>query len=129
MYNLQTGDGWYVAEGIVVHNCRHSISIYLPGVTKPLPPKADRTRATYEQSQQQRSLERQVRAWKRRAAGAIDDTKKAQANAKVREYQGRIRQLVSDTGLPRKSHREQIDTQARPATAEQPARTARRAVR
>jgi hypothetical protein len=117
------------AAGLMHPNCRHSISIYLPGVTKRLPPKADRTRATYEQSQQQRYFERQVRTWKRRAAGSIDDQKKAQANAKVREYQGRIRELVADTGLPRKSHREQIDVQARPATAEQPARSARRAVR
>jgi hypothetical protein len=117
------------AAGLMHPNCRHSISIYLPGVTKPLPPKTDRTRASYEQSQQQRYLERQVRAWKRRAAGAIDDTKKAQALAKVRAYQGRIRELVDETGLPRKSHREQIDTQARPVTADQPARPARRAVR
>ncbi|MFM9602689.1 phage minor capsid protein [Streptomyces turgidiscabies] len=95
------------AAGLMHPNCRHSISIYLPGVTRPLPPKADRTRATYEQSQQQRYLERQVRKWKREAAGAIDDKKRARANAKIREYQGRIRELVAETGLPRKSHREQ----------------------
>lgn len=96
------------AAGLMHPNCRHSISIYLPGMTRPLPPKADRTRATYEQSQQQRYFERQVRAWKRRAAGSIDDEKKAAANAKVRAYQGRIRELVAETGLPRKSHREQL---------------------
>lgn len=96
------------AAGLMHPNCRHSISIYLPGVTRPAPPKADRTRATYEQSQQQRYLERQVRTWKRKAAGAIDGEKKAQANAKVRAYQGRIRELVAETGLPRKSHREQL---------------------
>ncbi|MCX4575617.1 phage minor capsid protein [Streptomyces sp. NBC_01571] len=96
------------AAGLMHPNCRHSISIYLPGVTKPLPPKAERTRATYEQSQQQRYLERQVRKWKREAAGAMDDQKKAAANAKVRAYQGRIRALVAETGLPRKGHREQL---------------------
>ncbi|QJT04363.1 capsid protein [Streptomyces asoensis] len=100
------------AAGLMHPNCRHSISIYLPGVTQPAPPKADRTRATYEQSQQQRYLERQVRAWKRKAAGAIDDDKKAKANAKVRAYQGRIRTLTAETGLPRKSHREQIGSGA-----------------
>lgn len=96
------------AAGLFHPNCRHSQSAYLPGLTKPLPPKADRTRATYEQSQKQRYLERQVRKWKREAAGSLDDTKKARANAKVREYQGRIRELVAETGLPRKSHREQL---------------------
>lgn len=105
------------------------MSAYLPGVTRPLPPKAERTRATYEQSQEQRRLERQVRAWKRRAAGALEDKDRKAANAKVRAYQTRIRELVAETGLPRKSHREQIDTPAKPATATRPATPARRAAR
>ncbi|MGQ4358557.1 phage minor capsid protein [Streptomyces sp. SAS_272] len=117
------------AAGLFHPNCRHSVASYLPGLTRPPAPKADRTRATYEQSQQQRYLERQVRAWKRRAAGAVDDGNRAKANARVRDYQKRIRELTADTGLPRKSHREQIDAAARPATAERPARPARQAVR
>lgn len=117
------------AAGLMHPNCRHRLSIYLPGVTKRLPPKASRTRATYEQSQQQRYLERQVRAWKRRQAVAEGIGDAQAARAKVRAYQARIRELTAETGLPRKSHREQIDALARPATAEQPARPARRAVR
>ncbi|MFJ6566232.1 phage minor capsid protein [Streptomyces sp. NPDC091292] len=96
------------AAGLLHPNCRHSVSSYLPGVTRALPSKVDRTRATYEQSQQQRYFERQVRRWKREAAGAMDEKKKAQANARVRAYQGRIRELVAESGLPRKSHREQL---------------------
>lgn len=98
------------AAGLFHPNCRHSVASYLPGVTRPSAPKADRTRASYEQSQQQRYFERQVRKWKREAAGSIDDAKKARANAKVREYQGRIRELVAETGLPRKSRREQLSS-------------------
>lgn len=98
------------AAGLFHPNCRHSVSIYLPGVTRPRPKPP--SRATYEQSQQQRYLERQVRRWKRDAAAAIDDKKKAGANAKVRAYQGRIRELTAETGLPRKSRREQIGTGA-----------------
>ncbi|TMV00277.1 hypothetical protein FGK60_09695 [Streptomyces sp. DASNCL29] len=106
VYNLQTGNGWYVAEGIVVHNCRHSIGAYFPGLTRPRTPAPKR--ATYEQSQKQRYYERQVRAWKRRAAGELDDAARRRANAKVRAYQGRIRELTAATDLPRKSHREQL---------------------
>ncbi|NUS78472.1 MAG: capsid protein [Streptomyces sp.] len=94
------------AAGLLHPNCRHSISIYLPGVTRPRPKPP--SRATYEQSQQQRYFERQVRMWKRKAAAAVDDAARKRANARVREYQGRIRVLVAQTGLPRKSHREQI---------------------
>lgn len=94
------------AAGLQHPNCRHTVSIYLAGVTRPRPKPP--SRATYEQTQQQRYLERQVRAWKRRAAGSVDDKQRTAANAKVRAYQGRIRELVGETGLPRKSHREQI---------------------
>src|SRR5690606_4978208 len=111
VYNLQTGDGWYVAEGIVVHNCRHNISAYLPGVSRI--PEPQEPRGTYEDSQKQRYLERQVRKWKRLEAAAMDDTTAKARRARVRAYQGRIRELVTETGLPRKSHREQIDVPGR----------------
>ncbi|MFE6408160.1 phage minor capsid protein [Streptomyces sp. NPDC057837] len=96
------------AAGLMHPNCRHSVSIYLPGLTRPRPKPP--SRATYEQTQQQRYLERQIRAWKRRAAAAVDDTQRTRANARVREYQGRVRELVAETGLPRKSRREQLAT-------------------
>lgn len=94
------------AAGLFHPNCRHNVSIYLPGVTRPRPKPPNR--ATYEQTQRQRYFERQVRMWKRKAATAVDDKARARAAAGVREYQKRIRELVAETGLPRKSHREQI---------------------
>ncbi|MFJ3537047.1 phage minor capsid protein [Streptomyces sp. NPDC090109] len=94
------------AAGLLHPNCRHTVSVFLPGVTRPRPKPLSRT--TYEQTQEQRRMERQVRAWKRRAAAALDEERRKAANARVRAYQGRIRELVAETGLPRKSHREQI---------------------
>jgi hypothetical protein len=96
------------AAGLFHPNCRHSISAYLPGVTtRPESPPHPQG-ATYEDTQQQRYLERQVRAWKRRGAVAMDEQARRKANAKVREYQARLRQLTAETGLRRKSQREQI---------------------
>jgi ribosomal protein S20 len=95
------------AAGLLHPNCRHSVSIYLPGLRRPRPKPP--SRATYERTQQQRYFERQIRTWKRRVAAAVDDAQRAQANARVREYQGRVRELVAQTGLPRKSRREQIN--------------------
>ncbi|MEU2443550.1 phage minor capsid protein [Streptomyces althioticus] len=94
------------AAGLMHPNCRHRVSAYLPGVTKEPPPVPER--ATYEQSQQQRYLERQVRKWKRRAEAAVDDKDRKAANARVRAYQTKIRELVDESGLPRKPHREQL---------------------
>ncbi|MFD6421560.1 phage minor capsid protein [Streptomyces sp. NPDC060198] len=96
------------ADGLLHPNCRHNIAIYLPGLTRRREPTP--SRASYEETQHQRYLERQVRAWKRKAAGAMDDDRKQAANTKVRAYQGRIRALVAETGLPRKRHREQLST-------------------
>ena len=93
------------AAGLQHPNCRHRVSVYLPGVTRRPAPQPNR--ATYEQTQQQRYLERQIRAWKRRAAAAMTDEERTAAGARVRAYQARVRELVDATGLPRKSHREQ----------------------
>lgn len=96
------------AAGLFHPNCRHNLSAYLPGVTtRPQSPPHPQG-ATYEDTQQQRYLERQVRAWKRRSAVAMDDAARTKANAHIRAYQARIRQLTAETGLRRKSSREQI---------------------
>lgn len=96
------------AAGLMHPNCRHRVSAYLPGVSRI--PKAQPSRGTYEDSQRQRYYERQVRKWKRLEAAAMDDQRRTAARARVRAYQARIRELTAETGLPRKSHREQLAT-------------------
>lgn len=95
-----------IAAGLMHPNCRHSLSAYLPGVTK-IPthtedPEGDKAR------QQLRYLERKVRHWKRREAAVIDPAAKKPAAVQVRAYQARIREHVAATGLHRQSGREQI---------------------
>ncbi|MHC5259901.1 phage minor capsid protein [Streptomyces sp. UC4497] len=96
------------AAGLFHPNCRHALSAYLPGVTtRPKTPPHPQG-ATYEDTQRQRYYERQVRAWKRRAAAGMDEGARRTANAKVRAYQARIRALTDEKGLARKRPREQI---------------------
>lgn len=95
-----------VAEGLMHPNCRHSLSAYLPGVTR-VPTHTEDT-AGDKARQELRRLERQVRKWKLRAAAAIDPVAKKGAQTKVREYQARIRAHVAATGLHRQPAREQI---------------------
>ncbi|MFI6443816.1 phage minor capsid protein [Kitasatospora sp. NPDC050543] len=96
------------AAGLMHPNCRHSLSLYLPGVTSRPSSPPHPGGATYKDTQQQRYYERQVRLWKRRAAVAIDDQATRLAGQKVRVYQSRIRELTSEKQLPRKRTREQI---------------------
>ncbi|MFI6266150.1 phage minor capsid protein [Micromonospora sp. NPDC051006] len=97
-----------ITAGLMHPNCRHSLSAYLPGITKAPTntedPEGDKAR------QQLRYLERQVRSWKLRQAAAIDPAAAKAAGAKVRAYQARIRAHVAATGLHRQSAREQIGT-------------------
>lgn len=94
--------------GLQHPNCRHSVSAYLPGASRPATNTRD-TQARYEQEQQQRYLERGVRAWKQRAAVALTPEAEKAANAKVRQWQGRLRDhLAATEGLVRKPRREQI---------------------
>ncbi|MFD7413523.1 phage minor capsid protein [Kitasatospora purpeofusca] len=95
------------AAGLLHPNCRHSISLYLPGVTRPPSSPPHPGGATYEDTQRQRYLERQIRAWKRKQAAAMDDEARRRAGARVRTYQARVRQLTAETGLRRKPQREQ----------------------
>ncbi|MFE0727938.1 phage minor capsid protein [Streptomyces antibioticus] len=96
------------AAGLLHPNCRHSISVYLPGVSRI--PDAQPSRATYEDTQRQRYYERQIRKWKRLEGAAMDEATARARRARVRAYQAKVRELVKETGLPRKRHREQLET-------------------
>ncbi|MFF7452108.1 MULTISPECIES: phage minor capsid protein [unclassified Streptomyces] len=96
------------AGGLFHPNCRHSLAAYLPGVTT-RPPHHPTPGTTYEDTQRQREIERHIRAWKRRAAAAMDDAQRRKANSKVREWQAAMRaHVAAHEHLRRKPAREQI---------------------
>ncbi len=98
------------ADGLFHPNCTHAVSLFIPGVTEQ-PDDAGLDGydpQPYEDRQQLRYLERQVRAWKRRDALALDEAAAAKANAKVRAYQARIREHVATSGTKRQPPRERI---------------------
>lgn len=97
-----------VRAGLLHPNCRHSLSAYLPGLTRPITdtedPEGDKAR------QKLRYLEREQRRWKLREAGALDDKERAKAAAKVKERQAQIREHTkANPTLTRRRDREQID--------------------
>lgn len=93
-------------DGLLHANCRHVLGAYVEGLTKPMThtadPEGDAAR------QEQRRLERGVRQWKRREAVAMSDGERAQARAKVREWQAALKQHVDGNGLKRQRHRETV---------------------
>jgi hypothetical protein len=93
--------------GLFHPNCRHSVSAYLPGVTKvPAGPTADPEGDAARQ--RQRAIERAIRKWKTRDVGALDPDAKTAARRKVRQWQGALRDhLAANPGLKRLRYREQ----------------------
>lgn len=96
-----------IAGGLFHPNCRHSVSAYLPGLTKApkdtADPDGDRAR------QQLRYLERETRKWKLRESGALTPEAKAKAAAKVKARQQQIGAHVKANDLTRRRDREQLD--------------------
>nr|WSX48883.1 phage minor capsid protein [Streptomyces sp. NBC_00974] len=96
------------AAGLFHPNCRHSLGLYLPGVTT-RPPHHPTPGTTYEDSQRQREIERTIRQWKRRQAAAIDEKTRKAAAAKVRNWQAAARaNVAAHDAIIRKPAREQI---------------------
>lgn len=99
------------AAGLMHVNCSHVLVAYLPGVTS-MPKRKPWTAAdqtAYDAAQHLRALERQVRAFKLQAEGALTPLEQRRAMAKARAVQARIREHVATHHLVRRPRREQVD--------------------
>jgi hypothetical protein len=99
------------AAGLRGVNCRHVFYPYIEGFSKRTykPYPAAENRKAYEESQQQRKLERDIRKAKRELAMMIEinDTYGINdAEEKVKEAQYRMRQFIRETGRTRRYERE-----------------------
>ncbi|KUF19910.1 phage capsid protein [Streptomyces silvensis] len=107
------------AAGLQHPNCRHSVSAYTPGLTTVADAESDP--AGYEAGQRQRAIERNIRKWKRREAVATTPAEKRAARAKVRAWQGTMRDhLTAHPDLRRLRHREQEGAGNLPASPRPP---------
>ncbi|MGW7413424.1 phage minor capsid protein [Streptomyces sp. NPDC054863] len=94
-------------RGLQHPNCRHSLSLFLPGVTV-APVDRSEDSDGYEASQKQRAIERGIRKWKNRTAASTSPEGKRAAEAKVRAWQKRQREhLTTHPELIRRREREQ----------------------
>ncbi|MCI4045471.1 phage minor capsid protein [Streptomyces sp. TRM75563] len=92
--------------GLQHPNCRHSVSAYTPGITRTETARPDPE--GYEAGQRQREIERAIRKYKNRAAAATTPEEKRAANAKIRQWQGTMRDhLAAHPDLRRLRAREQ----------------------
>lgn len=88
-------------------NCRCRFAAYMPGLSVPQSDYQYDAKAEAEREEQRR-LEREIRAAKRDIATAPDDVSRKRAERELRDAQAEMRQFTSETGRPRASHREQL---------------------
>ena len=97
------------AAGLFGVNCGHDPIVIVPGVSIPhaqdyVQPK-ELNDKEYAESQQQRALERKIRAAKRALEMGENDP---EAKARVRAAQAEMRQFIKETGRTRRPDREQL---------------------
>lgn len=91
--------------GLLHPQCRHTLATYFPGITKlPKVPQEDVINANYKAEQRQRAIEREIRRWKRREAGALDDKNVQLASEKVKELQDKLRQHLKENPQLRRDY-------------------------
>ena len=83
------------------------MTTYIEGLTET--PEPEEGGDDYEDRQEQRRLERGTRKWKRRQQAAMTDKEQSKADAKVREWQSRLKGFTEEKGRRRKYEREQIN--------------------
>lgn len=97
------------ADGWQHPNCRCTLLPYLPGVTRLQQPDLATAPDREEARERLREMERKVREYKAKEAGALTEEEREQHARKVAEWQGEIRDHLDETGLNRHRYREQLN--------------------
>lgn len=101
-----------IADGLFHPNCAHILQLFIegysrPGIGAPDGYTEEENAELYAKRQQQRYMERQLRKWKRLQAAALTPEDERIAQAHVKLWQRRIRELIGDDqNMPRRYDRE-----------------------
>lgn len=121
--DFRSSTGYGTGTGLGGFNCRHSWFPYFEGISDPAYTQAELDEMNapkytyngeklteYEASQKQRAIERNIRRWKREykamEAAGLDTS---EAAAKLKRWQDKQKDFISQTGLKRQTEREQVE--------------------
>lgn len=84
-----------IKAGLLHPNCRHTLATYFEGVTRlPKPQDPEKALENYNNEQQQRKLEREIRKRKRILAATVEDGDRKEARANLRQAQKNLRDFL-----------------------------------
>lgn len=99
-----------IKAGLLHPNCRHTLATYFEGVTRlPKPQDPEKALENYNNEQNQRKLEREIRKRKRILAGIVEDDDRKEARANLRQAQKNLRDfLEAHPEFKRSQRREKV---------------------
>lgn len=111
--NLVDSTGYGTVTGLKGANCGHDFYPFFEGLSEQTykPYNLEENAKAYEQSQEQRKIERAIREQKRRilAADTIGDTDgKTAAQLKLKAKEAELKQFIRDTGRTQRTNRQQV---------------------
>lgn len=111
--NFYEATGYGTGGGLKGYNCQHDFYPFIPGLSSHsfFAPDIDANNAAYENQEQQRGIENDIRKAKRQAIAADrigDDEATAERQQRVSSLQAKMRTLVNENDLARDSAREQV---------------------
>ena len=99
-----------ISAGLFHPNCGHVFLEYIEGFSKPINFDSEENSQLYQNYQQQRYMERNLRKWKRREVAAISPEEKTKAKSYVKRWSGKIKDFTEENNLTRKRYREKLMT-------------------
>ena len=111
--NLVDATGYGTVTGLKGANCSHDFYPFFEGLSEQTykPYNLEENAEVYEQSQEQRKIERAIREQKRRilAAGETGDADgKTAAQLKLKAKEAELKQLIRDTGRTQRTNRQHV---------------------
>lgn len=93
------------ANGLYHPNCRHTFTRYIPNVTEVGKTDADKGFDNYDETQDLRNAERNVRKWKRRLEVSTTDNDIRKAKEKIAQWRDTAKEIAADNDLVYKPNR------------------------
>jgi hypothetical protein len=120
--------GYGEVDGLGGANCGHTFYPYIEGVSERVnfPVNEAENNKKYDESQEQRKFERQIREQKRRIITAKDDKQLKKAQIKLKEKEAEAKAFAKRTGRTNRANRQQVDGFGK-SEAQKAVRTAKKA--
>ena len=91
---------WKNGQGLFHPNCRHSVSVWLPGISgkpkKKSKAEIEEQQKLYKATQQLNYINRQIQKWKNRVSVAFLEEDKIKSKAKLKEWRDRKKQHLEE---------------------------------